>query len=96
MKWAIVLYAVMGYASSPQIETVITWNLKFDSYDECASFYRANEVVLHSGVIDHSRKSYNSPNMYVEELGCVHATIVTSIKENPTLTDFQPLYKKRN
>ena len=56
MKWAIIFYAIMGYEGiMKDTEMVISWNLTFDSQAQCESFYRGNEVNLHSGVLDCGR-----------------------------------------
>tara|TARA_R100000742_G_C4278668_1_gene101803 strand:+ start:3379 stop:3738 length:360 start_codon:yes stop_codon:yes gene_type:complete len=94
MKWAIILYAIMGYENSlTDTELLISWNLTFDTQPQCESFYRGNEVNLHSGVLDYSKQKYKS-KMHVIELGCVHATSQSPSDMKPELKDFNPLYKK--
>ena len=94
MKWAIILYAIMGYEGFVEDTVlVISWNLTFDNQSQCESFYTGNEVNLHSGVLDYAKNTYNS-KMHVVELGCVHATTQSSTDTNPELKDFNPLYKR--
>jgi len=96
MKWAIILYAIVGYEGDiKDTELVISWGLTFDSQPQCESFYRGNEVNLHSGLLDFAKQKYDS-KMHVVELGCVHATTKSPTDTKPELKDFNPLYKKRN
>ena len=95
MKWAIIFYAIMGYEGiMKDTELLISWNLTFDSQTQCESFYRGNEVNLHSGVLDYAKQRYES-KMHVVELGCVHALSQSPSDMKPELKDFNPLYKRR-
>ena len=94
MKWAIILYAIMSYEGfDKDTELLISWNLTFDNQAQCESFYRGNEVNLHSGVLTYAKNTYKS-KMHVVEMGCVHATTQSPTDTKPDLKDFNPLYKR--
>ena len=99
MKWAIVIYAVLVHASgTPSDEHfVISWNLPFDTHNQCAGFYNRNHTQLKGGVVLHGKRAYND-NMEIKEMGCVKAIVDTS-KHKPgdppnELTDKLVLYQR--
>ena len=76
MKWAIVVYAVLVHASGiPDDEhLVISWNLPFDTDNECVGFYNRNHHELKGGVVLHGQRAYND-EMGIKEMGCVKAMV---------------------
>ena len=51
MIHAILLYALLGYPNNDNYEQVISWNLPFQTYEQCSMFYLQNKQNLHDGVI---------------------------------------------
>ena len=94
MKWAILLYAYLVYPDSSQMEKVISWNLPFQSYEECKSFYNRHTDDLHGGVIEHGEKTYGA-TMTINEMGCARAVIMHP-GAKPEISGLQPIMKGGN
>jgi len=85
MKWAIVMYAFLGFQDSNQLQQVISWNLPFANFEMCTQFFRKNDQVLKEGVITHGTEKYGK-TPYIKEMGCVRAEVyATTPNELPTL-----------
>ena len=90
MKFAILIYAILPTHTGDETQRFISWNLPFENYYKCASFYKDNLEKLQEGVKDHA-KQIHKKEFHIKEMGCVHATHHTD--RDPTLKNFQPLYK---
>ena len=55
MKWAILLYATLLYPTGEH-QQVISWNLPFQTYEQCEAFYYEQKENLHKGVITHGKE----------------------------------------
>ena len=93
MKWAIVLYAFLGFQDSNQTQQVISWNLPFQTMGQCIQFHNKNQLKLRQGVVTHATELYGE-NPYVKEMGCVRAEAYeTTPNELPTLKNYQKLFE---
>ena len=93
MKWAIVMYAFLGFQDSNQTQQVISWNLPFQTMGQCIQFHNKNQIKLRQGVITHGTEKY-SKTPYVKEMGCVRAEAYeTTPNELPTLKGHQKLFE---
>ena len=93
MKWAIVMYAFLGFQDSNQIQQVISWNLPFQTMGQCIQFHNKNQIQLRQGVITHGAEVYGK-TPYVKEMGCVRAEVyATTPDELPTLKGRQKLFE---
>ena len=93
MKWAIVMYAFLGFQDSNQVQQVISWNLPFQTMGQCIQFHNKNQVVLRQGVITHGSEMYGK-TPYVKEMGCVRAEVyATTPNELPPLTERKELFQ---
>tara|TARA_B100001057_G_scaffold305656_1_gene305805 strand:+ start:4482 stop:4769 length:288 start_codon:yes stop_codon:yes gene_type:complete len=73
MKWAILLYAHLIYPTG-EIQQVVSWNLPFQSYEQCEAFYNLQYKTLHAGVINHGKQVYH-PDIKIKEMGCARGEI---------------------
>lgn len=93
MKWAIVMYAFLGFQDSNQTQQVISWNLPFQTMGQCIQFHNKNQVKLRQGVVAHGAEKYGK-TPYVKEMGCVRAEAYeTTPDELPTLIGHQKLFE---
>ena len=93
MKWAIVMYAFLGFQDSNQTQQVISWNLPFQTMGQCIQFHNKNQVKLRQGVVAHGAEKYGK-TPYVKEMGCVRAEAYeTTPDELPTLKGHQKLFE---
>lgn len=93
MIHAILLYALLGYPNNDNYEQVISWNLPFQTYEQCSMFYLQNKQNLHDGVIRHGKSTYKA-DMFLQEMGCTKvsqpADRSTPAKDTPGAR--RPLY----
>lgn len=93
MKWAIVMYAFLGFQDSNQVQQVISWNLPFKTMGQCIQFHNKNQIQLRQGVVTHGAEKYGK-TPYVKEMGCVRAEAYeTTPNELPTLKNYQKLFE---
>ena len=81
IKVAILLYAILLYPDGEREQQVISWNLPFQSYQQCQTFYLQNATNLKSGVVVHGNSQYEQ-GMQLTEMGCTKV-ILTGNGEIP-------------
>ena len=81
IKVAILLYAILLYPDGEREQQVISWNLPFQSYQQCHTFYLQNATNLKSGVVVHGNSQYEQ-GMQLIEMGCTKV-ILTGNGEIP-------------
>ena len=69
IKVSILLYAILLYPDGIREQQVISWNLPFQSYQQCHTFYNQNHKNLKDGVIVHGNSEYEE-GMTLGEMGC--------------------------
>ena len=89
MKWAILLYATLLYPTGER-QQVISWNLPFQTYEQCEAFYYEQKENLHKGVITHGKDKYH-PEIQLLEMGCAKG-VIKAKGEKPTMSGEVPLY----
>ena len=81
IKVAILLYAILLYPDGIKEQQVISWNLPFNSYEQCQMFFNQNHKNLKNGVIVHGNSQYEQ-GMILSEMGCTKV-ILTGNGEIP-------------
>ena len=81
IKVAILLYAILLYPDGEREQQVISWNLPFQSYQQCHTFYLQNATNLKDGVVVHGNSQYEQ-GMTLTEMGCTKV-ILTGNGEIP-------------
>ena len=81
IKVSILLYAILLYPDGIKEQQVISWNLPFQSYQQCQTFYLQNATNLKSGVVVHGNSQYEQ-GMQLTEMGCTKV-ILTGNGEIP-------------
>ena len=74
IKVAILLYAILLYPDGEREQQVISWNLPFQSYQQCHNFYLQNATNLKDGVIVHGNSQYEQ-GMTLQEMGCTRVIL---------------------
>ena len=74
IKVAILLYATLLYPDGEREQLVISWNLPFQSYQQCHTFYLQNATNLKDGVVVHGNSQYEQ-GMTLTEMGCTKVII---------------------
>ena len=74
IKVAILLYAILLYPDGEREQQVISWNLPFQSYQQCHTFYLQNATSLKDGVIVHGNSQYEQ-GMTLQEMGCTRVIL---------------------
>ena len=69
IKVTILLYAILLYPDGIREQQVISWNLPFQTYQQCQMFYNQNYKNLKDGVIVHGNSEYEE-GMTLTEMGC--------------------------
>ena len=69
IKVTILLYAILLYPDGIREQQVISWNLPFQTYQQCQMFYNQNHKNLKDGVIVHGNSEYEE-GMTLTEMGC--------------------------
>ena len=81
IKVSILLYAILLYPDGIKEQQVISWNLPFNSYEQCQMFFNQNHKNLKNGVIVHGNSQYEQ-GMILSEMGCTKV-ILTGNGEIP-------------
>ena len=81
IKVSILLYAILLYPDGIKEQQVISWNLPFQSYQQCETFYLQNATNLKDGVVVHGNSQYEQ-GMTLTEMGCTKV-ILTGNGEIP-------------
>ena len=68
IKVTILLYAILLYPDGIREQQVISWNLPFQSYQQCQTFYLQNATNLKGGVVVHGNSQYEQC-MILSEMG---------------------------
>ena len=74
IKVAILLYAILLYPDGIREQQVISWNLPFQSYQQCQTFYLQNATNLKDGVVVHGNSQYEQ-GMTLQEMGCTRVIL---------------------
>ena len=74
IKVTILLYAILLYPDGIREQQVISWNLPFQSYQQCQTFYLQNATNLKDGVIVHGNSQYEQ-GMTLQDLGCTRVIL---------------------
>ena len=74
IKVTILLYAILLYPDGIREQQVISWNLPFQSYQQCHTFYLQNATSLKDGVIVHGNSQYEQ-GMTLQEMGCTRVIL---------------------
>ena len=74
IKVTILLYAILLYPDGLRQQQVISWNLPFQSYENCEKFYNENQKKLKDGVVVHGNSEYEE-GMTLSEMGCTKVVI---------------------
>ena len=74
IKVAVLLYAILLYPDGIREQQVISWNLPFQTYQQCQVFYNQNATNLKDGVIVHGNSQYEK-GMQLTEMGCTKVII---------------------
>ncbi len=69
IKVTILLYAILLYPDGLRQQQVISWNLPFQTYQQCQMFYKQNQKNLKDGVVVHGNSEYEE-GMTLTEMGC--------------------------
>lgn len=92
MKWAVVMYALLGIQNSGDTREMISWNLPFQSHQMCEAFLKRNTEKLKQGVLTHAKDRYKK-DMIVKEMGCATATVYSATPDaEPTINGRRPHY----
>lgn len=92
MKWAIVMYALLQYTTSNDMQEMISWNMPFQSHEVCEVFLKKNKETLKAGVLRHAEDLYQS-DLIVREMGCALATVSADTPNSlPTISGRIPHY----
>ena len=81
IKVSILLYAILLYPDGIKEQHVISWNLPFNSYEQCQMFFNQNHKNLKNGVVVHGNSQYEQ-GMILSEMGCTKV-ILTGNGEIP-------------
>ena len=92
MKWVILLYAILLYPDGEREQHVISWNIPFETYGQCANFYLQNDTTLKDGVVVHGNSRYEK-GMTLTEMGCTKAFISSNGMPLDNPKDRKPIYK---
>ena len=74
IKVSILLYAILLYPGGEREQQVISWNLPFQTYQQCHTFYLQNATNLKSGVVVHGNSQYEQ-GMTLQEMGCTRVIL---------------------
>ena len=82
-----IFLATLLYAGDPQkTENLYSWQITFQSYDQCKLFYNAYQADILNGLLDHGTKKFGKID------GAVHSAYPKSSKWGTKFEDLDPEY----
>ncbi len=93
IKVAILLYAILLYPDGQREQQVISWNLPFQSYQQCEMFYLQNATNLKDGVVVHGNSQYEQ-GMTLQEMGCTRVILSGNGPPKDDPKNRKPHYKR--
>ena len=90
--FAIILLATVSYIGQPdKTENLYSYQLQFESYDECVKFYVDYQDKLLNGLLDHGRTKFG--DIQIDYLSCAEVEITPDLTV-PNVIGQKPLYKR--
>ena len=90
--FAIIFLATLSYIDNPdKTENLYSYQLQFQSYDQCLKFYNDFEAKLLNGLLDHGTTKYG--NIQIDYVSCAEVEI-TPGSDKPTVLGQIPVYER--
>ena len=90
--FAIIFLATLNYVGDKdRTENLFSYQLQFQSYNECVSFYNSYQANLLNGLLEHGRQKFG--DIEIDYISCAEVEITTDM-EIPKVIGQKPVYKR--
>ena len=90
--FAIILLATLSYTQEPsKTENLYSYQLQFQSYEQCLKFYNDFEAKLLNGLLDHGTTKYGK--IQIDYVSCAEVEISTG-SDKPKVLCQVPVYER--
>jgi|TARA_A100001388_G_scaffold52479_1_gene35586 hypothetical protein len=90
--FAIIFLATLSYIDNPdKTENLYSYQLQFQSYDQCLQFYEDYQDKLLNGLLGHGKERFG--NMQIDYVSCAEVEITTDL-EIPNVIGQKPVYQR--
>lgn len=88
----VIFLATLLYTGDPQkTENLYSWQITFQSYDQCKLFYNEYQADILNGLLDHGTKKFGK--IEVDYLACAEVELDFNKKHPKVLSQIE-MYKK--
>ena len=91
--FAFIFLATLRYVGEPEkTENLFSYQLQFQSYDQCVVFYNEHQANILNGLLEHGRSKFG--DIEIDYLACAEVEITPSL-DIPNVLGQRPVYERQ-